>query len=64
VEKAAEAGLVTVAASGIRTRADVERAAQHGASAVLVGETLMRSEFPEDVLEALTGVRTIAPVNG
>jgi indole-3-glycerol phosphate synthase len=45
-----------VAASGIRVRADVTAAAEAGASAVLVGETLMRSEFPEDVLEELTGV--------
>lgn len=50
------AGLVTVAASGVRTRADVERAAEAGADAVLVGETLMRAAFPEDVLAELAGV--------
>jgi indole-3-glycerol phosphate synthase len=49
-------GMTTVLASGIKTRADVERAAAAGADAVLVGETLMRAEFPEDVLEVLTGV--------
>ena len=32
-----------VAESGIRTRADVERVAKAGASAILVGESLMRS---------------------
>jgi indole-3-glycerol phosphate synthase len=45
-----------VAASGIATRADVEAAASAGADAVLVGETLMRSPFPEDVVSELTGV--------
>ncbi len=45
-----------VAASGIRGRADVVAASEAGASAVLVGEMLMRAEFPEDVLEELTGV--------
>jgi len=45
-----------VLASGVKTRADVERAAGAGADAVLVGETLMRADFPEDVLQDLTGV--------
>ncbi|NTU72363.1 MAG: indole-3-glycerol-phosphate synthase [Coriobacteriia bacterium] len=45
-----------VAASGVKTRADVVAAAAAGADAVLVGETLMRSAYPEDVLERLTGV--------
>ncbi len=49
-------GLTVVAASGVRSRADVEAAARSGAHAVLVGETLMRAPFPEDVLEELTGV--------
>jgi len=49
-------GVTVVAASGTRTRADVEAAAAAGAHAVLVGETLMRAPFPEDVLEELTGV--------
>lgn len=48
--------LTVVAASGVKTRADVETAAAAGAHAVLVGETLMRAKFPEDVLEELTGV--------
>jgi len=46
-----------VAASGIHSRADVQAAAAAGADAVLVGEALMRSPFPEDVLAELTGVR-------
>ena len=49
--------ITRVAASGIANRADVEAAAAAGADAVLVGETLMRSPFPEDVLRELTGVR-------
>ena len=48
--------VLRVAASGVKTRADVEQAAEAGADAVLVGETLMRAEYPEDVLEELTGV--------
>ncbi|MDH4139236.1 MAG: indole-3-glycerol phosphate synthase TrpC [Coriobacteriia bacterium] len=56
IAEAAAAGVIVVAASGVRERADVEAAAEAGADAVLVGETLMRSPFPEEVLEELTGV--------
>ncbi|MHB1340883.1 MAG: indole-3-glycerol phosphate synthase TrpC [Coriobacteriia bacterium] len=56
VRAAADAGLVVVAESGTKTRADVEAAAVVGADAVLIGTTLMRAPFPEDVLEELTGV--------
>lgn len=48
---------LVIAASGIRSRADVEAAASAGADAVLVGETLMRSPDPEETLKELTGVR-------
>lgn len=57
LEAARRFDVTLVAASGIKTRADVEAAASAGADAVLVGETLMRSPFPEDVLAELTGVR-------
>lgn len=50
------AGMVVVAESGVRSRAGVQAAAEAGADAVLVGTSLMRAEFPEDVLEELTGV--------
>jgi len=50
-----------VAASGIAGRADVEAAAEVGADAVLVGEMLMRSAFPEDAVEGLTGVARSDP---
>ena len=56
VVAAAGAGMIVVAASGTKTRSDVERAAIAGANAVLVGEALMRAPYPEDVLEELTGV--------
>jgi indole-3-glycerol phosphate synthase len=56
IEGARRSGAVVVAASGVKRRADVEAAATNGADAVLVGEVLMRSAFPEDLLEELTGV--------
>ena len=56
VREAAESGVITVAESGVRTRSDVKAAAEAGACGVLVGEVLMRSEFPEETLEELTGV--------
>jgi len=46
-------GPVRVAESGIRTRADVERLAAAGFSAFLVGESLLRSDDPEEVLREL-----------
>lgn len=57
LEEARRFDVTLVAASGVKSRADVEAAAAAGAEAVLVGETLMRSPFPEDVLTELTGVR-------
>jgi indole-3-glycerol phosphate synthase len=54
--RAKKAGAVVVAESGVRDRGVVEAAARAGADAVLVGEALMRSDFPEDVLLGLTGV--------
>jgi indole-3-glycerol phosphate synthase len=56
VEQVSESGVIAVAESGIKTRADVEAAAVAGVCAVLVGEVLMRSEMPEETLEELTGV--------
>lgn len=56
VTEAKRLGMTVVAASGVKSRADVEAAAAAGADAVLVGEMLMRAEFPEDVLGGLTGV--------
>lgn len=56
VASAAKAGLVTVAASGVKSRVDVSAAAEAGSDAVLVGEALMRADFPEDVLAEITGV--------
>jgi indole-3-glycerol phosphate synthase len=46
---------VAVFESGIRTRADVERAVAAGASAILVGETLMRAGDPAATVRALLG---------
>jgi indole-3-glycerol phosphate synthase len=46
---------VAVFESGIRTRADVEAAVGAGASAILVGEALMRAEDPGRAIERLGG---------
>src|SRR5690349_19639261 len=46
---------VAVAESGIRTREDVSRAVDAGASAILVGETLMRAGDPAAAARALLG---------
>jgi len=50
------AGAIAVAESGVKKRTHVEAAAEAGGDAVLGGEKLMRAEFPEDVLQELTGV--------
>lgn len=64
VRRAKQAGVVTVAESGIRNRGSVAAASAAGADAVLVGETLMRADFPEDVLEQLTGVPKLETTMG
>jgi indole-3-glycerol phosphate synthase len=46
-----------VSESGIFTRRDVELLAGEGVNAVLVGESLMRDDFPEDKLRELLGTR-------
>ena len=48
-------GIVRVAESGVRTRADIERLAAAGADAFLVGTTLMKSSDPVRQLRSLTG---------
>ena len=49
-------GIVRVAESGVRTRADIERLAAAGADAFLVGTSLMTAADPVAQLRALTGV--------
>ena len=51
-------GVVAVAESGIRDAADVERLASVGYSAVLVGETLVRSADRRSAVDALLGAPT------
>jgi indole-3-glycerol phosphate synthase len=46
---------IAVFESGIRTRDDVVRAVDAGASAILVGETLMRARDPSEAARALLG---------
>ena len=50
------AGVTVVSESGIRTRADLDRLAAAGVSAVLVGESLMRAADVGAALDALRGV--------
>jgi len=49
------AGSVVVAESGIRSREEVERLESAGVDAILVGETLMRSDDPAAAIQALLG---------
>ena len=51
------AGVVTVAESGIRGPADVERHAAEGADVVLVGEALVRDGDPARAVREMTGAR-------
>lgn len=50
---AADAGCLVVAESGISTAADARRAREAGAGALLVGEALMRSAVPAELLAEL-----------
>lgn len=50
------AGLVAVAESGVRVRADVERYAAAGADAVLVGSSISASATPAEAVRELAGV--------
>ena len=52
--------VVAVAESGVSARADVERVAQAGADAVLVGSSVSSAADPSDAVRGLTGVRRIA----
>lgn len=54
--RAIPAGVVAVAESGLAHRTDVERVAQWGADAVLVGTALARSPDPAAAVRALVGV--------
>jgi indole-3-glycerol phosphate synthase len=58
VRRALPAGAVLVAESGIRDHADVRAAADAGADAVLVGETLVRAGDPAAAVRDLLAVPT------
>ncbi|MPZ23256.1 MAG: indole-3-glycerol phosphate synthase TrpC [Dehalococcoidia bacterium] len=49
------ANLVRVAESGIRSREDVQRVREAGADAVLIGETIMKSDDPAGRVKELRG---------
>jgi len=57
---AVPADRLLVLESGMSTRADVARAEEVGARAVLIGEALMRSTDPARTIRKLRGV--LAPV--
>jgi indole-3-glycerol phosphate synthase len=56
--------VIAIAESGISTRADVERVAQFGADAVLVGSALSLAADPKHAVESLTGVTTRIGLRG
>ena len=58
VRHALPGGTILVAESGIQDRAGVQAAADAGADAVLVGETLVRSPDPAAALRDLLAVPT------
>ena len=47
--------IIFVSESGIRTRGDIELLERHGTDAVLIGETLMRSQDKREQLDRLKG---------
>ncbi len=51
----APAGTIVVVESGIRSREDVQRLEDAGVDAILVGETLMRSDDTEEAVRMLLG---------
>ncbi len=53
-------GVIAVAESGLRTRADVERVAGYGADAVLIGTAVAGAERPAEAVKALVGVGRMA----
>jgi indole-3-glycerol phosphate synthase len=63
VAHALPAGATVVAESGISTRADVVAAAAAGADAVLVGESLVRSDDPAAMVAGLLGRPAVHPAD-
>jgi indole-3-glycerol phosphate synthase len=53
--RVAEPGALLVSESGLGTRADLQRLGALGFKGFLIGETLMRSDDPENLLRELTG---------
>jgi indole-3-glycerol phosphate synthase len=49
------AGIPVVAESGIRTAEDVQRLAEAGVDAMLVGEALMAADNPSEKIKELLG---------
>ncbi len=52
-------GVIAIAESGIYTASDIERVLIAGADAVLVGEALMRTTDPEDLIGSFKAVRLV-----
>jgi indole-3-glycerol phosphate synthase len=50
------AGVIAIAESGVKDRADVERAAAWGADAVLVGSAISAADDPQAAVRALAGI--------
>jgi indole-3-glycerol phosphate synthase len=53
-------GVIAIAESGMSTKKDVERVADLGADAVLIGSSLSASSDPAALLDELTSVLRVA----
>jgi indole-3-glycerol phosphate synthase len=51
-------GVLVISESGVQRRADIARLQSRGAHGFLIGESLMRSERPQALIEELRGVAT------
>ena len=57
-------GAVVVSESGIRGPEDVSRLGEAGIDAILVGESLLKAEHPEEAARLMSGIGRVERVRG